>query len=621
MADKKSSEEIVAEATQEQEMDSGAVVINRWNANPPPKKTPEQIAERERKDAKMWEEEKRIKTPAEIDKKNEENIANLTGYRDSDYLWFGDSAPEIIVYKCLMCDHIHRLAREEILTGNFPEICTDCRRRSLKLISGKESVWNHYVKLKLWKHNLFLDQYNEAFTQYNNGTKRILQIGGEDMQRILTIKCKNPNQVRDAQMIMAALAARGKQVIPLHNRIAEKDGAIWIDCSTKQGEAIRITPEGWEVVEYPPILFRHFSHQQPFLADKSGTKEDFDRYLDLMKFASVEDRTLFAGYAASLFHPGFAHPILMPVGPQGSAKSTISVMAKLLIDPSTLLEQKLKRDEEALPQVFFQHYMPVFDNCNYISQEMTDMFCIACTGAGFSKRKHYTNSEEVIYTFKRPFVLNGLCPPSQQGDLVERSIIVRLDKIPETMMLPYSVVEARRDALLPKVRGYLMGIAADVLGMEEVEFPSLPRMADFARIAELSCRAMGQPDGSFLNLYLNTARENEQEALRSDVLADALLSYLALKGSWDGGATKLKKELEGMEGVNTKSPTWPKDSARLADRLFGVLRPGLVRLGWNVVKSKSSGVRTIQIWRDVVVEGGLMDEKGQKGAERDSKGQ
>ena len=41
-------------------------------------------------------------------------------------------------------------------------------------------------------------------------------------------------------------------------------------------------------------------------------------------------------------------------------------------------------DEAELPQKILHHYLPTFDNCNHVSQEISDLLCQASSGMGFS---------------------------------------------------------------------------------------------------------------------------------------------------------------------------------------------------------------------------------------------
>ena len=232
--------------------------------------------------------------------------------------------------------------------------------------------------------------------------------------------------------------------------------------------------------------------------------------------------------------------------------------------------------------------------------------CRACTGGGISVRKLYTDMEENTFTFHSPIILNGVSAPSMSPDLIDRSLIINLDRILEQNRKKKDVIEAKRDALLPKVRGYLLGIVADALRSGPTQTALLPRLADFAGWADACTVAMGYKEGAFMDAYLKLAREAAQEAVRSDALADVLLDYLTEKGKWDGPASKLLQELVAYGG-QTKSPDWPKDSTRLSDAICNKLKHGLLLMGWNAKRDRTGNSRAIILWKDEVKEGGIGD--------------
>lgn len=518
------------------------------------------------------------------------------GYSTSDYKWFSTSIPDKMYLECNMCDCMVHVERNDVLEGKtIPQFCPSCQRKSLK-IHDKEK-WDKYFELQLWEFELFLDQYKTGYAIYNNGSRHVLPIKSSHMERILSLRCKNPNQIKTSEVYMDGLAGASRQVKYMSNRITKNEQGIWVDCATTTGEAILINEDEWKIVDTPPVLFRRFDHQLPLIVE-IGTKKDFDEYMALMNFSSETDKLLYAGYAATLFMPEIDHPILMPIGPQGSAKTTISLATKLLIDPSKTPLLTVPDEADKLPLMFHFNYFPIFDNCNYLSQEASDMFCRACTGGGISARKLYTDMEEVTYSFHAPIVLNGVSAPSMSPDLIDRSLQINLDRIFEQNRKEKAVIEAKRDALLPRVRGYLIGIVSDAMRNGPTPSPFLPRLADFARQADACAYAMGYKQGEYMEAYLKLSRDAAKEAARSDIVMEALFEYLEVNNMWEGSASELFKVLISLAGTNAKSPNWPKDTIRFSDSLFGKFKPSLMIEGWNIERIRSNGRRIIKIWKN-----------------------
>jgi hypothetical protein len=453
--------------------------------------------------------------------------------------------------------------------------------------------WQKYTMLKLWEFDLFLDQYRESYAVYNNGSRHIYPTRSSEIKRLFSSRCKNPNQIETSVVYIDGLAAQGGKRNALDNRIAKRGDAIWIDAASERGEAIKITMDGLEIIDKPPLMFRHFDHMEPLVIEP-GCKKDFDEFVSLMNLSTEDDRILYSGYAASLFIPIIDHPILMPIGPQGSAKTTMSLMTKMLLDPSKVPLLAIPDDPDKLPRIFTTHCFPVFDNCNYLSQETSDMLCRACTGGGITTRKLYTDKEEVVFVFHSPIILNGISAPSMSPDLVDRSLIVNLDRILEQNRKEKAVIETKRDALLPKVRGYLMGVVSDALRNGPNEATSLPRLADFAKWADACTYAMGYDKGKFMILYTKLARDSALDAVLSDPVTATLIEYLGDSELISVSPSELLKELNAMAGANTKSESWPKDAAKLSDFISGKLKPGLSSMGWSITKLKSNGKRKLE---------------------------
>jgi hypothetical protein len=515
------------------------------------------------------------------------------GYNAEDFKWFGQSVPNNCFAECLMCEAKTSFDFDMMMRG-VPTNCQACKRKALKFYDGDK--WDKYFSLKLWEFELFIDNLGTPYCAYvKDDVRHITPIRSDEVRGIVGMRVKNKNQVESALMYMDALARRGGVRYDLNVRVSDMCGEIWIDTASPEWDAIRVSRGGWTHHHQPPIMFKRYSHMKE-LHVVPGAKKDLDEYVSMMNMASEDDKILYMGYLASLFFPSIDHPILMPLGPQGSAKTTMSIMTRLVVDPSELETRGMPKDADVLPQVLMHHYTPVFDNCGYIDQSVSDVLCQACTGGGFSKRRLYTDDEDVTFTFRRAVVMNGISAPSMSPDLIDRTIIVELDRILEGMRKEKKVIERKRDAILPYVRGYLLDVVSQVMKNGTDEFTALPRMADFARIADACTREMGFKKGRFMEIYMERARQNQKEALSSDPVADALVDYLEANGGYDGSASKLLEELEGKVSINTKKEaTWPKTANHLSEFILGKLKPGLMSLGWYPEKVRTKTKRSLKI--------------------------
>lgn len=181
---------------------------------------------------------------------------------------------------------------------------------------------------------------------------------------------------------IAVLSAKARfdapEPITLHTRVAEHGGAFWYDLTSPAWQAIRVTAEGWQVIDNPPTLFTRYRHQAAQSLPQPGS--DVRKVLRYVNIKGVD--TLFLCWLVSCFVPGIPHPMPILYGEKGAAKSTASELLKKLIDPSALGTMTLQNDPRALAVNLQQHWFLPFDNVSHINEETSDTLCRAITGGG-----------------------------------------------------------------------------------------------------------------------------------------------------------------------------------------------------------------------------------------------
>ena len=134
-------------------------------------------------------------------------------------------------------------------------------------------------------------------------------------------------------------------------------------------------------------------------------------------------------FLVSCFVPGIPHVLLVIFGAQGSSKSTLSRLARLLVDPSLIEVASFPHSQKELVQALAHHYFLFFDNVSYISEEQSDILCKAITGGGHTKRELYSDDDDIIYNFIRCIGINGINLVTTRPDLLERSLLLELERI------------------------------------------------------------------------------------------------------------------------------------------------------------------------------------------------
>lgn len=374
----------------------------------------------------------------------------------------------------------------------------------------------------------------------------------------------------------------GKQ-IELENRVAwHEGGSLWYDLSDRQGQAVRVTADGWEIVAEPPILFRHFSHQQPQVLPLRG--RPLTALLPLLNLADCRHGPLLLVYLVTCLLPDIPHPLAVFFGPQGAAKTTTTRLLRRLIDP-TALEGLSLPDPRQLPQLLFHHWFAAFDNVSAVSDEVSDLLCRAVTGDGFSRRRLYSDDEDLIYQFRRCLCLNGIGLVAERPDLLDRCLLFPLEHIPPEHRREEREVVRAFDDLRPELLGALFDALAGALR----RYPSLPavplpRMADFARWGGAVAEAIGVGQDVFLTLYAENIRAQQEAAIEASPVASAVAEFMERRTEWSGTPTELLLQLQKLGRTDNRNEGWTGLPRRpnLLSKHLNMVKANLAQVGIRV---------------------------------------
>ena len=322
----------------------------------------------------------------------------------------------------------------------------------------------------------------------------------------------------------------------LHLRVAESDKepyVIYYDLTNSKWEVVKITADRWSI-EKSPIMFRRYSNQRTQSYPSVHYPSDiFDQFLTLLNVKDEDSKLLLKCYIISLFIPEIAKPILMLHGEQGSAKSTLQEMIKLLVDCSIVRTLSFPRDINELIQKLHHNYIAYFDNISIIPGWISDELCRAVTGSGFTKRQLYTDDDDIIYNFKRSIGFNGINLGATKADLLDRGLIIHLERIPKENVRKLEDLWQDFDNMKPQLLGYILDTLVKVLQVKKnqggIELQGHPRMADFAEIAEIISRCMGYPENMFLDAYYKNIGLQTEEALEANPVGMTVRMFMDSK--------------------------------------------------------------------------------------------
>jgi hypothetical protein len=388
--------------------------------------------------------------------------------------------------------------------------------------------------------------------------------------RFLRQRGRAPNSqlLNDALNTIRAIAVYHGPEMPVFVRVAEHEGDVYIDLGNENWDAVRVTREGYELVAHPSVAFVRKAGfaRLPYPVD-GGTVDDLRPFLNL---ATDGDFMLVAAWTAFSLSPWGPYPVLVLQGEQGSAKSTTVRVLRALVDPAVEPLRALPKNERDLAIAASNAWVLAFDNLSGIRDQLSDALCRLATGGGFATRMLYSDDEEIIFSSKRPIILNGIDDIATRGDLQERSLLVSLPSILEVERRDENTFWAEFEAVRPRIFGALLsGVSASLRNADDVHLERKPRMADFAVRATAMEDAFGWEPGSFVEVYESNRQQASETLLANEPIADAIEKFLGDGQSvWSGTATELL-EMLGFYAKDTvkRSRAWPGGPQALSRRL------------------------------------------------------
>jgi putative DNA primase/helicase len=293
--------------------------------------------------------------------------------------------------------------------------------------------------------------------------------------------------------------------------------------------------------------------------------------------------------------PDKPYPILAVSGPAGAAKSSFAEFVRSAIDPNEVSLVGMPRRED-LPAFAKNNAILCFDNLSTIHPLLADDLCRLATGGGLGGRRLYTNDGEATFNARRPVVLTGINEVATRGDLADRTIVIHLEKIPETGRRTDADVREAFAQAHPRILAALLDMV--VMGLRRIEDVQrerrrLPRMADFAQWGFAVAPEIGWSADDFASAYWANRNEAFEAAIEDDPIAPHILSLLEgrSKRSWKGTTEQLWTTIRDMAGDAARAVNFPQSAVALGKSLRR-LEPALAARGVTMERERvTAGTR------------------------------
>jgi hypothetical protein len=375
-------------------------------------------------------------------------------------------------------------------------------------------------------------------------------------------------------------------------------------------QSIRVTPTGWGI-QTTPLIFKRFSHQKPMLSPIRGG--NCWKLLNYVNITDPDTQKLFMIHTIGCFIPNVPRPIFLCFGGQGSAKTSSLESVRQLIDPSILSQGlSISNSPNEMIQQLDHHHFTHYDNVSFLRGWQSDNICKAVTGAGLSKRRLYSNDEDIIFSFKHLIGLNGINLVARKGDIFERSILYPFPPIAEKDRKTEGEFWQAYYTDLPQILGGVLDVLVETMGLYPlVKLDGLPRMADFAKWGYAIGEALGVGGEEFIRIYTENQQSQYLESIKASVIGwliylwstehiqQKYIDELIHEGypqdhsivyQWEGTFSELLTILTGYaENQNpyiSRGRQFPKNEQVLSRRINEV-EPALIKHGIKIEKWKS----------------------------------
>ena len=153
------------------------------------------------------------------------------------------------------------------------------------------------------------------------------------LHEFLTVKERVPTStaLKSAVRALSAHARFGDEQHEVFLRAAKSNGRIYVDLGDEKWQAIEIGKDGLKIIDNPPVRFRRPTGMRALPLPQHGGSIELRRFVNL----DENDFVLLVAVLLDGLRPGKPHPILYLAGEEGTAKSTLAKIVRLLIDPNS----------------------------------------------------------------------------------------------------------------------------------------------------------------------------------------------------------------------------------------------------------------------------------------------
>lgn len=448
----------------------------------------------------------------------------------------------------------------------------------------------------------FYDGEQKRIYKLTNGTSFLMAM--KSAYKKHTGKFLSDKQCFEEEEYLEFYAFEHRTPRNLEHRMAysPKRKAYYYDLDAFHGKAVKITAEGYKRIKTPSKMFLQNDTYKAQVKPKVAESNELPELLaPHFKLQSKEQLLLLTMYLVSAFmSPTIKCPLLIFVGDKGSSKSTIMRRIESIIDPKyTDLTGASNSNADLQIQLNNNRFISI-DNSSYLSQKTSDLLARAVTGGSASKRKLYTDGEEVFLNLSCLVAINGIHMVAKSNDLLDRALVFNLKRLSPSEIKNERELNKNFNRDLPKILGAIFDSVSKVMADKKpIELHKKPRMVDFFETAIRVGRTLGLEDEETSRIIWKNHEEINRQSLQENLIAQCLLELLNDEAEYTGSVTDLLRDLIAIADKNYIRASFLPGKPNVLSRRLNEIKSNLEEEGiYYEIKNKGP-FREIRIVRDM----------------------
>lgn len=411
---------------------------------------------------------------------------------------------------------------------------------------------DHLLKEALSNIYLFRDQDGQPQLVTEDKEKRtIISLDKESLSRyfrrqFLTNKSQtlSPSDIEKITSYVQAIAEDDLLPSrPLFTRIGQVGKTIYYNLGGADQKVVCVNESGVTIRRHDmlSVYFKKGGCEQILPDLRVSPKSLLGLLKPFFRVKREEELLLLAVYIVSCFID-INHPILILHGAPGSSKSTTLDIISKIIDPQGSANRlTMSPERRNLVAALSSRYFLGFDNIDSsLHKWQSDLLCTASTGGSEPLRVLYQTNQYQQVNLKGCVCLNGLSVVATEPDLLDRSVLIELDRIPSDKFIPEAEISQSFQNALPSILGAVFNTLTCAIKMfNGINGSPNCRMGEFAKWGYCISDAIVGSGSNFEEEYSRNIESAKKEA-KLPLIVDCMQTLMKSQPLWAGTMTELR---------------------------------------------------------------------------------